>query len=110
MKIIYSDEYGEEIFRSGIGILPSIGDTVSIDDEDWKVKSRVFIPKEDSVVIEISQNMVRSKSSDDGSDRLAEMQRAIISVNKRQDVVEKKSRILREQLVSVRTQLRNKDK
>jgi hypothetical protein len=110
MKIIYSDEYGEEVFRSGSGILPSVGDTVSIDDEDWRVRSKVFIPKEDSVVIEITQNMVRSKSPEDSGTRLAEMQRAIVEVNKRQDTQEKKSRHLREQLVTVRTHLRNKDK
>ena len=110
MKIVYSDEYGTEVFRGDSGNMPSVGDVISIDDEDWKVKSRVFIPKEDSVVVEITQNMVRSKSPDDDSARLTEMRRAIIDINKRQDTQEKKSRILREQLVSVRTHLRNKDK
>jgi septal ring factor EnvC (AmiA/AmiB activator) len=110
MKIIYSDEYGEEIVRVESGNIPTMGDTISIDDEDWKVKSRVFIPKEDSVVIEITQNMVRSKSSDDNGARLAEMQHAIIAVNKRQDTQDKKSRQLREQIGSVKTYLRNRDK
>lgn len=110
MKVIYSDEYGEEVFRVESTNVPYNGDVISIDDEDWKVKSRVFMPKEDSVVIEITQNMVRSKSSDDNGARLTEMQRAIVEVNKRQDTQEKKSRHLREQLVTVRTHLRNKDK
>jgi len=110
MKVIYSDEYGEEILSVESENIPYNGDVISIDDEDWKVKSRMFIPKDDSVIVEITQNMVRSKPSEDNGARLAEMQRAIVEVNKRQDTQEKKSRILREQLVSVRTHLRNKDK
>lgn len=109
MNIVYVDEYGEEIYRHKSGNVPYNGDTVSFGDEDWKVKSREFLPKEDSIRVEITQNMVKSKSTDDSSGRLAEMQRAIVDIGKRQNTQEKKSRLLSEQLVTVRTHLRNKN-
>lgn len=111
MQINFVDEYGESLLDSRSEYIPSIGDTVSIDDEDWRVKSRTFIPKQNGVVIELTQTQVRLKATDDEvGARLKEMQRAIVEVNKRQDVHEKKSRILREQLVSVRTHLRTQQK
>ena len=110
MKIYYVDEYGESIFEQEDPNVPVIGDTVSFDDEDWKVKSRNFFPKNKSVVIELTQNQVRSKETDEVGGRLAEMQRAIVEVNKRQDQQDKKSRLLREQMVSVRTYLRTQQK
>ena len=110
MKIRYIDEYGNDVFDSnnsvGSNFLPLVGDTVTIDDEDYRVKSRIFYPMEDEAVVELTQNQIKSKSSDDVGDRLAEMQRAIVKVNKRQDTQEKKSTRLNEQLVSVRTYLR----
>lgn len=107
MKIIYQDEYGEEIYRSQQDIpsstIPNIGDTIVIDDEDWRVAERIFHPKQNTVVIEITQNLFRSQqktAADTG--RLAEMNRAIVELSKRQDSTEKKNRALTEQFVTVR--------
>ena len=107
MKIIYQDEYGEIIYSPYDEVpsaqIPSIADIVVIDDEDWRVESREFHPKQNTVVVVITQNLVRSQqttSSDAG--RLNEMNRAIIELSKRQDLTEKKSRTLTEQVVTVR--------
>jgi len=108
MQIIFIDEYGETILEHKGDFIPDVNDTVSIDDEDWRVKSRAFTPKQNGVVIELTQNQVKAKAPDEVGDRLKEMQRAIVEVNKRQDSQEKKSRLLREQLVSVRTHLRTR--
>lgn len=109
MQILYQDEYGAQLYLSEGGHIPAIGDTVSLVDEDWRVRSRTFIPVEDAVVIELTQNMIKaSTKEDDNSGRLGEMHNAIIAANKRQDGQDKKHRLLSEQLVSMRTFLRNK--
>jgi hypothetical protein len=109
MQILYQDEYGEQLYLSESGYIPAIGDTVNLDDEDWRVRSRTFIPMQSVVVIELTQNMIKSSvKDDDNSGRLAEMQNAIMATNKRQDGQDKKHRLLSEQLVSMRTFLRNK--
>ena len=106
MQILYQDEYGEQLFLSEGGHIPAIGDTVNLDDEDWRVRSRTFIPMQTMVVIELTQNLVKPKKEDDNSGRLAEMNNAIIAINKRQDISDKKSRMLKEQLVTVRQHIR----
>lgn len=106
MKIRYVDEYGVDVYETESLFIASVGDTVVFDDEDYRVKSRILDPREGVVVIELTQNQVRAKASDDNGDRLAEMQRAIIQVNKRQDTQERKAGHLKEQLVSVRSYLR----
>jgi septal ring factor EnvC (AmiA/AmiB activator) len=110
MQVRYVDEYGNGLFwgETKQPIAPNVGDTVILEEEEYRVKSRTFLPEEEVVVIELTQNQVRSKAPDEVGDRLKEMQRAIVEVNKRQDSQEKKSRLLREQLVSVRTHLRTR--
>lgn len=110
MKILFVDEYGETLFSQDDGYTPTIGDAVSLEDEDWRIKSRTFIPALNLVIIELTQNLIRSKAPDEDGGRLKEMQRAIVEVNKRQDQHEKKSRLLREQLVSVRQYIRRNNK
>ena len=107
MQIIYQDEYGETIYSSKEDIpstqIPAAADTVVIDDEDWRVRSRVFHPAHNIVVVIITQNMIKStqkESTDSG--RLNEMNNAILAVNKRQDASEKRGRALNEQIGSIR--------
>jgi septal ring factor EnvC (AmiA/AmiB activator) len=106
MQILYQDEYGEQLFLSESGQIPTIGDTVQLDEEDWRVRSRTFVPMQNAVIIELTQNLVRAKEEDGTGTRLKEMSRAIVETNKRQDVSDKKNRMLREQLVSVRQQIK----
>lgn len=110
MNIYYQDEYGEEIFKVGnntqASLLPQLGDTVTVEDEDWRVVSRTFHPEHDTIVVSVTQNQVKTKSVDDVGDRLSEMQRAIVATNKRQDEGEKKSRFLREQVSSLRSHIK----
>lgn len=116
MQVRYVDEYGVDLFNPTDNPFkdffpPSVGDTVVIEEDEYRVKSRTFHPYHNVVVIEMTQNLVRSKSSNDEEDgRLKEMQRAIVEVNKRQDQHEKTSRILREQLVSVRQYIRRNNR
>ena len=119
MKIIYEDEYGETIYQSAQDVpaeqIPTTSDTVVIDDEDWRVKSRVFHVKENTVVVVITQNMIKAKdTASNDSGRLNEMNRAILGLSKRQDASEKKGRMLTEQISTVRkhinTTIRNEKK
>ena len=106
MKVIYIDEYGETLYRCENDNVPALGDTVSMDDEDWRIKSRTFVPMTNEVVIELTQNQVKSKAPTEDGDRLKEMQRAIVDVNKRQDLQEKRTKSLREQAMSIRQHIR----
>jgi hypothetical protein len=106
MQILYQDEYGEQLFLSESGQIPTVGDTIMLEEEDWRVRSRTFVPMQNAVIIEVTQNLVRSKEEDGTGTRLKEMGRAIVELNKRQDVSDKKSRLLREQLVTVRQHIR----
>jgi hypothetical protein len=106
MKVYYQDEYGADLFNGDSDVIPRVGETVVIDDEDFKVKDVWWTVQGNYVTVSVSQNQMKSKASDDVGDRLAEMQRAIVQVNKRQDTQERKAGHLKEQLVSVRTYLR----
>jgi hypothetical protein len=105
MQIIYQDEYGNGLFwgQTAQPIAPMVGDAVVIEEEEYRVKSKTFFPEKDEVIVEVTQSLVRSKeTTDDSSGRLAEMSRAILAVNKRQDASEKKGRMLNEQVVTIR--------
>jgi len=104
MKIHYQDEYGEDLYIAYNTVtVPRIAETVVITDEDYRVKEVRWMVEGDYVVVTVTQNLIRSRDPEnDNSGRLAEMQRAIVAVNKRQDVSEKKNRMLTEQVVTVR--------
>jgi len=106
MQILYVDEYGEDLYLSIGDYVPMTGDTVTIDNEDWKVVSRTFHPIENAVIVSLTQNQVKSKAPTEDGDRLKEMQRAIVDVNKRQDLQEKRTKSLREQAMSIRQHIR----
>jgi len=103
MQIIYQDEYGSGVYWGQSSHPANVGDSVIVDEEEYYVKSRVFFPQEDKIIITVTQNMIRSthkESTDSG--RLNEMNNAILAVNKRQDASEKKGRALNEQIGSIR--------
>lgn len=105
MKIYYQDEYGEELYTAyNKSAVPRIGESVVIDEEEYKVRDVVWKADSDDVIVEITQNLVRAskETKDDTPGRLAEMQRAIVAVNNRQDTSEKKGRMLTEQVVTIR--------
>lgn len=106
MQVRYVDEYGTGLYwgQTTQPIAPVIGDTVIIEEEEYRVKSRTFIPEKDIVVIEVTQNLSTSvkESKNNDSDRLNQMQRAILETNKRQDSIEKKTRAITEQVVTIR--------
>jgi hypothetical protein len=111
MQVRYVDEYGSGLFwgQTPQPIAPVIGDTVIIEQEEYRVKSRTFLPEEDVVVIELTQNQVRSAEPNEVGGRLKEMQRAIVEVNKRQELTDKRVKSLREQAMSVRQHIKRNE-
>lgn len=108
MQVRYVDEYGSGLYwgQTAQPIPASIGDTVVIEDEEYRVKSRTFFPVEDILVVELTQNQVKAKAPDEIDSRLKEMQRAIVDVNNRQVLTEKRVKSLREQSMSIRQHIR----
>jgi len=104
MQIIYKDEYGVSLYWGASTHPANIGDTVIIEDEEYRVKSRIFSPIKDEIIIVMTQGSVRTPVSETASDagRLNQVNSAIMQTNKRIDATEKKNRALNEQLVSVR--------
>jgi len=85
-------------------MVPRIGETVVINKEEYRVKDIIWDTASDDVIVEVTQNLIRAakETTDSTSGRLAEMQRAIVAVTKRQDTTEKKGRMLTEQVVTIR--------
>jgi hypothetical protein len=105
MKIYYTDEYGTTLFRTeDAEFVPTVGDMVVIaDDDPYRVKSRTYYTASDSVIVEITQNMVKTQASMASDNTMTnEMRLAIANVNKRQDAGEKRTRALNEQVTTVR--------
>ena len=108
MKIQYIDEYGETLYTSELGTvaIPRGGEHVSFQGDDYRVKSVSWMLEDDTVVVELTQNLVKKQEKDDSEGRLREAKNAIVRLEKRVDTQEKKGRLLNEQLVSVRSYLR----
>ena len=104
MQIIYQDEYGTGVYWGASTHPANIGDTIIVDGEEYRVKSRVFFPQEDKIVITVSQGSYRPPVAESSSDagRLNQLNAAIINTNKRIDASDKKSRAVTEQVGSIR--------
>lgn len=103
MKIEYKDEYGEPLHSTNADMVPSIGHTVVLDGEEYKVRDVLWLIEHGYVIVEISQNIVRTPQKENtDAGRLAGVHNAILALNKRQDVSEKKNRSLNEQVGSIR--------
>jgi len=109
MKIIFEDEYGNRLFDSeNLSYIPTIGDSVILVDEEWKIKSRIFDPINSVIVLIVTQNIVRSgQKNTDNTNRLAEMNNAIITLGNDNKRIEKKNRALTEQITSIRKHINN---
>jgi hypothetical protein len=104
MQIIYKDEYGVSLYW-GVSTYPAnIGDTVIIEDEEYRVKSRIFSPVKDEIIIVMTQGTYRAPVAESAVDagRLNQLNAAIINTNKRVDATDKKTRALTDQVSSVR--------
>jgi hypothetical protein len=104
MNIIYQDEYGTGVYWGASTHPANIGDTVVVDGEEYRVKSRIFYPQEDKIVITVSQGSYRAPVAESAVDagRLNQLNAAIINTNKRIDATDKKSRAVTEQVGSIR--------
>jgi septal ring factor EnvC (AmiA/AmiB activator) len=103
MQIIYKDEYGVSLYWGASSHPANVGDTVIIEDEEYRVKSRIFSPVKDEIIIVMTQGSVRAPVAESNeSGRLNQVNAAIMQTNKRIDATEKKNRALNEQLVTVR--------
>lgn len=113
MRVIYQTENDEDLLDSESSFIPRVGDTVLVDeDNQFVVKEVIWNAKTQIALVVVGEPALR-KAAATGSDlsgRLNEMQRAIMSTNKRLDATEKKNRSLSEQLVSIRTHVRNQPK
>jgi hypothetical protein len=112
MKVIYLNEYNEELLAKEGTFIPRVNDTVPIGDENLLVEEVIWNPATEVAVVVLGEpRIVKSgKKEVDLSGRLNEMNRSILELSKRQDASEKKNRLLNEQLVSVRTAIRNQPK
>ena len=103
MRITYEDEYGNILLDSDMDYVASIGDSVVLDGEVYRVKSREFVPAENTIAVIVTQGSVRqpvAESKDAG--RHVQLHNAIIELNKRQDLSEKNHRALADNLSSVK--------
>lgn len=103
MLIKYEDDYGVYLTQQECNYPPSVGDSVIIQDDEYRVAGRTFIPASNIIIISVTQNSVKATLKvDNNSGRLSEMNSAIMALNKRQDLNEKKGRALTEQISTVR--------
>lgn len=104
MNIYYDDDYEVRIFEGTTEVVPRIGDTVEIRNEEFRVTEVRWKPETNSVLVSMTQNSVKAAVTTDNvsSTRLREATNAILSITRRQDDQEKKSRNLSEQIGSVR--------
>lgn len=103
MTIVYKDEYGNGLFWGASTHPANIGDTVIIEDEEYRVKSRIFSPEKDEIIIIVGQGSFRAPVAESADNtRQNQMHNAIIELTKRQDVTEKKHRAVSDQLGSVK--------
>lgn len=111
MKIQYQDEYGESLYTADTDVIPSVGHSIIFADEDYRVKSVIWIIEHGYVIVEVTQNAIRTvQKESDNSARLNDMNNAILAVNKRQDASEKKGRAITEKVTSIRKHINTRIK
>lgn len=105
MIVVYEDDYGEELLKINnppSATIPRDGDSVIINEEDWRVKSRTFYPSQSAVVISLTQNMVRAAKNPPEDGRLQEVKASILELANKQSATEKKVRTVTEQTATIR--------
>ncbi len=109
MKVIYINEYDEELVNKESSYIPPIGSTVLIDDIDQLVvKEVVWNVKTEVAIVTVGEPKIRKVTESDSNipGRLNVMDRNIIDLDKRLKASERTHQELSEQLVSVRTKLK----
>ncbi len=104
MIVEYEDEDGETLLSvDSPGFIPNVNDNVIIDNEEWRVKSRVFYPDQGGLVISLTQTSIRNSAlKEDVEGRLTEVKASILALSARQSTTEKKVRSVNEQTASIR--------
>lgn len=104
MIVVYEDEYGEELLKiNDTDLVPDISDSVIINEEEWRVKTKTFYPSQNVLVILLTQNVSRIASVKDSTEgRLNEVKSSILELANKQQVTEKKVRAVREETASIR--------
>lgn len=103
MKLIYEDDYGNQLRLPDAVHIPRMGESVLVDGEYYKVTDVTWDVSGDSVTVSYKENVVRSVDiAENDTGRLNRVNNAIVALNKRQDASEKKTRALTEQVGSVR--------
>lgn len=113
MQIHYEDEYGTELFIVDKGDktdIPLPNDNIVINDEQWTVKGRTFHPKEDLVIILVTQDSLNKKKikTEDthNTDNINYLKSTINSLTERLTKQESRSKMLTEELITIRTHIR----
>lgn len=116
MLIIFQDEYEELLRTVHDTMIPRVGDTLLIDSQDeWQVISVTWktelsdSQKFERVIISVKPTEdIRTprETKVDDSGRLREMSNAIIQINARLDESDKKARLTRDSLSSVRSHVK----
>lgn len=109
MKIYYQDEYGAELHTAyNRNSVPRIGETVVIKKEEYRVKDVVWEGDGDDVIVEITQNLLKSsKKENNDLSMFTEMRTALSALGSKFNAQEKKQRMLNEQVVSIRKHINN---
>ena len=102
MKIYYQDDYAVNIHQHDSDVVPRVGDAVSFVHEDWHVKSVTWMIEEDAVVVVLSQNVIREAREDILRETVSDLKKTVSGVVQSQQMQEKKTRQLREQIATLR--------
>ena len=103
MRITYEDEYGNILHDSDMDYVASIGDSVVLDGEVYRVKSREFTPQDNTIAVIVTQGSMRAPVAEKADNsRQNQMHNAIIELNKRQDLTEKSHRALADNVNSIK--------
>jgi len=110
MIIQYLDDYEEELLEVESSYMPQVGNSVLIGNTDewivqkvtWNADSNIGV-----VRLKLSEDIRTPRETKvDDSGRLREMSNAIIQINKRLDESDKKARLTRDSLSSVRSHVK----
>src|SRR5271166_3719464 len=105
MKVHYIDEYHELLHTVESDMVPRANEVVILNDEEHRVRSVHWNIDQNDVVVEITQNLVRTKEEDKTDGRLNEAKSAIVNLTERVESAERRGRILADQVVRIKTRM-----
>jgi hypothetical protein len=110
MKIHFQDEYGETLHVADLDLVPRASEIVILKDEEYFVRSVAWAIEKNAVIVEITQNLIKTKEEDKTEGRLKEANSAIVSLTERVEATERRGRILLDGLVRVKNHIRTQDR